>query len=217
MNRGFRWPRARDWFITPSSPTSKSNATFTTEIDWTRSVPFIFMHVACFSLFWVGWSWIAVGVASGLYVSRMLVIAAFYHRYFSHRSFKTSRWCQFAFAVLGCAAAQKGPLWWAAHHRHHHQYSDRAEDIHSPYGHQHCERFRKVPGARLPRPLRLVGSGRFGDRPLHSRVRSSIRSTVAKYKWTSDARLGILCLDRVSISRNLHDQLVIASARAPTI
>jgi stearoyl-CoA desaturase (delta-9 desaturase) len=133
MTRGFRWPRPRDWFITPSSPTSNSTATLTTEIDWARSVPFIFMHVACFSLFWVGWSWIAIGAAAGLYVSRMLVIAAFYHRYFSHRSFKTSRWCQFAFAVLGCAAAQKGPLWWAAHHRHHHQHSDRSEDIHSPY------------------------------------------------------------------------------------
>ena len=30
-------------------------------------------------------------------------------------------------------SAQKGVLWWAANHRHHHKYSDKEEDIHSPY------------------------------------------------------------------------------------
>jgi fatty-acid desaturase len=35
-----------------------------------------------------------------------------YHRYLSHRSFKTSRVFQFVLAWLGCSAAQKGPLWW---------------------------------------------------------------------------------------------------------
>ena len=33
---------------------------------------------------------------------------------------------------MGAAAAQKGPLWWAASHRHHHQHSDTEEDLHSP-------------------------------------------------------------------------------------
>jgi stearoyl-CoA desaturase (delta-9 desaturase) len=39
---------------------------------------------------------------------------------------------QLAGAVLGAAAAQLGPLWWAAHHRAHHQRSDRPGDPHSP-------------------------------------------------------------------------------------
>jgi stearoyl-CoA desaturase (delta-9 desaturase) len=62
----------------------------------------------------------------------MFAITGFYHRYFSHRSFRTSRAAQFAFALLGASAVQRGPIWWAAHHRHHHAYSDRPEDVHSP-------------------------------------------------------------------------------------
>src|SRR5205085_600517 len=63
---------------------------------------------------------------------RMVGITAGYHRYFSHRSYKTSRPFQFVLAVLGCSALQKGPLWWAAHHRAHHRHSDTPRDPHSP-------------------------------------------------------------------------------------
>jgi stearoyl-CoA desaturase (delta-9 desaturase) len=63
---------------------------------------------------------------------RVFVLTGFYHRYFSHRTFKTSRASQFVFAALGCTALQRGPLWWAAHHRHHHLHSDEIEDLHSP-------------------------------------------------------------------------------------
>jgi stearoyl-CoA desaturase (delta-9 desaturase) len=62
----------------------------------------------------------------------MFGITAGYHRYFSHRSYRTSRLFQFVLAWIGCSALQKGPLWWAAHHRHHHQHSDQKEDLHSP-------------------------------------------------------------------------------------
>jgi stearoyl-CoA desaturase (delta-9 desaturase) len=65
----------------------------------------------------------------------MFAITGFYHRYFSHRAFKTSRWCQLAFAVLGASAVQRGPLWWAAHHRYHHAHSDEITDVHSPHHH----------------------------------------------------------------------------------
>jgi len=90
------------------------------------------MHVLCLGVYWVGWSWASVGVAVGLYVARMFAITGFYHRYFSHRTFRTGRAVQFVFAALGNASAQRGPLWWAAHHRHHHRYSDQPEDSHSP-------------------------------------------------------------------------------------
>lgn len=125
----------RDWFRTPPATESESQLPVEREIDWIRAVPFVAMHLACLLVFWVGWSWFAIGVAVALYVIRMIAITGFYHRYFSHRSFNTSRWCQFLFAVLGCCAAQKGPLWWAAHHRYHHQVSDQEADIHSPYRH----------------------------------------------------------------------------------
>jgi stearoyl-CoA desaturase (delta-9 desaturase) len=62
----------------------------------------------------------------------MFAVTGFYHRYFAHRTFKTSRLGQFVFALLGTCAVQRGPLWWAAHHRHHHRHSDRETDIHSP-------------------------------------------------------------------------------------
>ncbi len=102
------------------------------KIDWGRVVPFLAMHAACLFVFVVGFSWVALGVAVGLYVLRMFAITAGYHRYFSHRAFRTSRFGQFCLAVIGASAAQRGPLWWAAHHRHHHEFSDQPEDIHSP-------------------------------------------------------------------------------------
>lgn len=80
----------------------------------------------------MGWSWTAVGVAAVLYFVRMFAITGFYHRYFSHRTFRTSRWAQFLFAALGNTAIQRGALWWASVHRHHHQHADQEHDVHSP-------------------------------------------------------------------------------------
>ena len=92
---------------------------------------FFLIHVGCLAVLWVGFSWIAASVCLLLYLVRMFAITGVYHRYFSHRSYKTSRWFQFVLAFLGASSAQKGPLWWAAHHRHHHRHSDTEEDIHS--------------------------------------------------------------------------------------
>jgi stearoyl-CoA desaturase (delta-9 desaturase) len=104
-------------------------------IDWGRSMPFILMHLVCLTAFWTGVSPVAFLVAVIAYAVRMFAITGFYHRYFSHRSFKTSRAAQFVFALLGVAAVQRGPVWWAAHHRHHHANSDQANDVHSPAQH----------------------------------------------------------------------------------
>lgn len=89
------------------------------------------VHLICLAVFIVGWSWAAIGMCIFMYVLRMFAITGGYHRYFSHRSFQTSRWFQFLLAFLGATAAQKGPLWWASHHRHHHKYSDTEQDLHS--------------------------------------------------------------------------------------
>ena len=104
-------------------------------IDWLRVVPFIGMHVACLGVFWVGFSWFALWTAVVLYALRMFAITGFYHRYFSHRAFRTSRPLQFVFAVLGATSVQRGPLWWAAHHRSHHRHADTELDPHSPVRH----------------------------------------------------------------------------------
>ncbi|HNO77064.1 MAG TPA: acyl-CoA desaturase [Phycisphaerae bacterium] len=97
--------------------------------------PYVFLHVGCLGIIWVGWSWIAVAVAVALYFVRMFAVTAFYHRYFSHRTFKTSRFCQFLFGVWANSAAQRGPIWWACQHRHHHRHSDDECDAHSPHQH----------------------------------------------------------------------------------
>ncbi|MBM4225782.1 MAG: acyl-CoA desaturase, partial [Gammaproteobacteria bacterium] len=104
-------------------------------VEWARILPFIAVHATCLGVIWVGWSPIAVTVAVIAYLVRMFAITGFYHRYFSHRSFKTSRAGQFIFGLLGASAVQRGPLWWAAHHRHHHAHSDKPEDAHSPVQH----------------------------------------------------------------------------------
>jgi stearoyl-CoA desaturase (delta-9 desaturase) len=104
-------------------------------IDWLRVAPYFAMHLACFGVLWVDWSWTAVGVALTLYVLRMLAITGFYHRYFSHKSFRTSRAMQFLFALLGASAVQRGPLWWASQHRHHHTHAEDEQDPHSPHRH----------------------------------------------------------------------------------
>jgi stearoyl-CoA desaturase (Delta-9 desaturase) len=97
-----------------------------------KSWPFWAVHlIAIGGVIASGWSWSGAAIALGLYYVRMFFITAGYHRYFSHRSFKTSRVFQF---VLGWAAestAQKGVLWWAGHHRRHHKYSDQEGDVHS--------------------------------------------------------------------------------------
>jgi len=102
-------------------------------VHWARIAPFAFLHLACLAVLWVGWSPIALAVAVGFYLLRAFFVTGFYHRYFSHRSYKTSRAAQFVFALLGNSAVQRGPLWWAAHHRRHHQLADREGDPHSPH------------------------------------------------------------------------------------
>ncbi len=104
-------------------------------IDWVRCIPFFGLHLACLAVLWVGISPVAVAVAVMLYLVRMFAITGFYHRYFSHRSYRTSRPFQFIMALLGNSSVQRSPLWWAAHHRCHHKVSDTHDDVHSPHTH----------------------------------------------------------------------------------
>ena len=120
----------RQWFDSDAAPAPDRGGD--DRIDWLRALPFIGMHLACLGVLWVGVSATALWVAVALYALRMFAITGFYHRYFSHRTFRTSRVVQFAFALLGAASVQRGPLWWAAHHRHHHRHADTAADPHSP-------------------------------------------------------------------------------------
>jgi stearoyl-CoA desaturase (delta-9 desaturase) len=105
---------------------------FHDDIIYPAAIPFLIAHLACFAAIWTGVTVQALIVCVVAYVVRMIIVTAGYHRYFSHRSFKTSRVGQFVLAALCQTSAQRGVLWWAAIHRHHHKHSDTELDIHSP-------------------------------------------------------------------------------------
>lgn len=124
-----------NWLSNDVSLYADINSREREQIDGFRLSVFILMHLACLAVISVGISWVAVTIAVVLYLVRMFFITAFYHRYFSHKSYKVSRPVQFFMALAGCTAGQRGPLWWASHHRQHHMKSDTEQDPHSPrYG-----------------------------------------------------------------------------------
>jgi fatty-acid desaturase len=104
-------------------------------VNWVRCLPFVILHAGCLGVIWTGGSWFAAGAAIALYFIRMFAVTGVYHRYFSHKTYSTSRSGQFLLALLGATCVQRGALWWAYHHRHHHQHSDEPADAHSPHVH----------------------------------------------------------------------------------
>jgi stearoyl-CoA desaturase (delta-9 desaturase) len=100
--------------------------------NWAASVPFLAFHLVPLLAFVDGVTWERVGLAIGSYAVLMFAVTAGYHRYFSHRTYKTGRVFQFLLAWVAQMSAQKGVLWWASHHRLHHKRSDMKDDVHSP-------------------------------------------------------------------------------------
>ena len=111
----------------PTSPIVEHN-----DIMYPSAIPFVLVHLACVAALWTGVTYEAVVLCFLLYWLRIFAIGAGYHRYFSHRAYRTSRAFQFVLAVLSQSTAQKSVLWWASKHRHHHLHSDTETDIHSP-------------------------------------------------------------------------------------
>jgi len=102
------------------------------QMDLVKSIPFLLVHVlAVVGVVGLGWSWSGLGLALALYFVRMFGVTGGYHRYFSHRTYKTSRAFQLVLALLAMSSVQKGVLWWASHHRIHHKNSDAPGDVHS--------------------------------------------------------------------------------------
>lgn len=122
----------RAWVDSDASVANSAESGAAAKFHWVRCMPFLMIHVGCLAAFYTGVSWAAFGAAVFWYAFRVFALTGFYHRYFSHRTFKTHRAWQFIFAICGMTAIQRGPLWWAAHHRRHHLHSDTEEDAHSP-------------------------------------------------------------------------------------
>src|SRR5713101_1242246 len=103
------------------------------EIDTFSATFVVVFHLAAIAgILWTGVNLFLLSIALVSYVVRIWAMSTGYHRYFSHRAFRTSRFFQFLLAVAGTLTIERGPLWWAAHHRHHHRCADQEDDIHSP-------------------------------------------------------------------------------------
>lgn len=152
---------------------------------WLRRSGFVFMHFACLGVFLTGVNVQDLALCGSVYLLQMVGITVGYHRYLSHRAFKTSRAFQFALAGLGCIASQKGPLWWAAHHRHHHRTSDTPEDLHSPIAHSI---WRAHVGWVLSRE-----SDDTDEQTVNDLLRFPELRWLDRYHWVPPLAMGVLC------------------------
>ncbi len=136
-------------------------------VSFGSSLPFfIIQAIGFFGWIYTGFSAAAVATAIILYFGRMLAITAFYHRYFSHKTFQIvaeERTLLHAAIELlfGCAAMtslQRSVLWWAYWHRRHHQDADTPQDVHSPHdlgfwwahvGWILCDKYHVIPPDKL--------------------------------------------------------------------
>lgn len=112
------------------APPVHKKATKLSEYEWLGAIPFIIVHLFPFFAFFTGTRWQDWAVCLALYWLRMFAVTGFYHRYFAHRTFKTSRFFQFIMAFGAMSGAQRGALWWAYEHRKHHKLSDLEGDPH---------------------------------------------------------------------------------------
>jgi len=128
------------------------------KVNWVSSIPFLAFHVvALVGTIVFGITPIALALFVVMVWGRIWFITAGYHRYFAHRSYRTSRAFQLFLAVGGVMCVQKGPLWWAGHHREHHRNSDTENDVHSPLkgfwwshvGWILCDKFGEAPLERI--------------------------------------------------------------------
>lgn len=101
--------------------------------DWSFLIGLVIIHFIALAAFFT-FSWPAFFLCLFLHwLTAGIGICLGYHRYFTHRSFETSKWMVYVLATLGALAGQAGPIAWVAAHRYHHAHSDEAEqDPHSP-------------------------------------------------------------------------------------
>ena len=128
--RGCHGSRVSFLNISFEPPVRRRVATKLSEYQWLGATPFIAVHLLPLLAFWTGTKWQDWACCVALYWARMFGVTGVYHRYFSHRTYKTSRVFQFLLALLAMSSSQKGVLWWASNHRTHHKLSDKDGDPH---------------------------------------------------------------------------------------
>jgi stearoyl-CoA desaturase (Delta-9 desaturase) len=127
------------------SPPSSADVEPVCNETWVRTVTGLVTVVPLLALGLVAWQLWDVAlrlsdlvVFGVLYLAMGLGITVGFHRYFTHRAFKTTRSLKATLAILGSAAIEGPLIAWVADHRKHHAFSDRLGDPHSPHvGHGH--------------------------------------------------------------------------------
>jgi stearoyl-CoA desaturase (Delta-9 desaturase) len=74
-----------------------------------------------------------LAILAVMYVLTGLGITVGFHRMLTHRSFRTPKPLEYAFAVLGSMAVEGPVISWVADHRKHHAHADQEGDPHSPH------------------------------------------------------------------------------------
>src|SRR3954469_13970090 len=98
-------------------------------------LPFAGFVAAIVFLWGRGFDWLHLILFLSMYALTAVGVTVGYHRYFTHRAFRTTRPVELALAILGGMALEGPVLKWAAMHRFHHQHSDKPGDPHSPHTH----------------------------------------------------------------------------------
>ncbi len=101
------------------------------QIHFGRILVFAAMYsLAVPALFFVTWQGL-LAFAIAHFLCGCLGVSVGFHRYFTHRSFETSKWLSRSTAILGTLAFHGGPISWSTVHRAHHRFSDSVGDPHS--------------------------------------------------------------------------------------
>jgi stearoyl-CoA desaturase (delta-9 desaturase) len=100
-------------------------------------LPFIALGVVGWQLWNDLLHWSDVFVFVIMYMLTGLGVTVGFHRYLTHRSFKTGKTVRATLGILGSAAIEGPVISWVADHRKHHAFSDKEGDPHSPHvGHE---------------------------------------------------------------------------------
>lgn len=103
------------------------------KLNWTYTITIVTVHLLGFLAFLPYlFSWTAFFVfLIGIHLFGQGITIG-YHRLLTHRSFKTPKWVEHLFAILGICSMEDTPARWVSVHRMHHVHSDEIPDPHSP-------------------------------------------------------------------------------------
>ena len=97
----------------------------------------VFFHVCLIifpliSLFFVPFTWRALGALLLMNIIGIIGSEVADHRYFSHRSFKTSKWFEGFLGLCSGLVFQDSAFHWATDHVFHHRYTDQTGGVPRP-------------------------------------------------------------------------------------